>query len=117
MRYIRYLCIAVFAIALISIAVANRGMVQLKLLPDELSNLFAVNPQVNLPLFIVIFGGILAGIFVGFIWEWLREQSIRSEAARKGREVRKLERENKRLKTEKKENQGDDVLALLDETG
>ncbi len=115
MRYIRYLCIAVFAIALISVSMANRNVVTLKLLPDELAGLFAVNPQIDLPLFIVIFAGILVGIFVGFVWEWFREHAIRSEAATKGREVRRLERENKRLKSEKAENQGDDVLALLDE--
>ena len=33
MRYVRYLCIAIFAIALIAVALANRSMVSLKLLP------------------------------------------------------------------------------------
>lgn len=115
MRYIRYICIATFAVALVAIAVANRNMVQLKVLPDELAGLFAVNPQIQLPLFVVIFGGILVGLLVGFVWEWFREHAVRAESAKKGREVRRLERENKRLKSEKAENQGDDVLALLDE--
>lgn len=115
MRYIRYLCIFVFAIALISVSVANRNMVQLQVLPDELAGLFAVNPQIELPLFVVIFGGILVGLLVGFVWEWFREHAVRAEASKKGREVRRLERENKRLKSEKAENQGDDVLALLDQ--
>ena len=51
MRYIRYVCIAVFAVALIAVALANRGPVTLKLLPDEIAGLFAVAPTVELPLF------------------------------------------------------------------
>ncbi|MEO0402648.1 MAG: LapA family protein [Pseudomonadota bacterium] len=114
MRYIRYACIAVFAIALIAVALANRGLVTLQLLPGEIAGLFALTPTVQLPLFVVIFGGILTGLLVGFVWEWLREYAVRSENARNAREVRRLEREVKRLKSEKHEGQ-DEVLALLDE--
>ncbi|WP_299614889.1 LapA family protein [uncultured Tateyamaria sp.] len=114
MRYIRYACIAIFAVALIAVALANRGMVTLKLLPTEIAGLFAVTPTVELPLFVVIFGGIIAGLLIGFVWEWLREHNIRAENARNAREMRRLEREVKRLKTEKHEGK-DEVLALLDE--
>jgi putative membrane protein len=73
MRYIRYLCIAIFAIALISVALANRAIVTLQVLPQEVAGWFAVNPQVQLPLFLVILGSIVAGLLVGFVWEWIRE--------------------------------------------
>ena len=114
MRYIRYACIATFAVALIAVALANRGMVTLKVLPGEIAGLFAVTPSVQLPLFVVIFGGIIAGLLVGFVWEWLREHNIRAENSRNAREVRRLQREIKRLKSEKHAGQ-DEVLALLDE--
>ena len=114
MRYVRYACIAVFGIALIAVALANRNMVSLHVLPDEIAGLFAVTPTVQLPLFIVIFGGVLVGLLVGFIWEWMREYAVRAENARNAREVRRLEREVKRLKNEKHEGK-DEVLALLDE--
>ncbi|GGX51583.1 phosphoribosylanthranilate isomerase [Tateyamaria omphalii] len=114
MRYIRYACIAVFAVALIAVALANRGMVTLKLLPTEIAGLFAVAPTVELPLFVVIFGGIVAGLLVGFVWEWMREHAVRAENSRNAREVRRLGREVKRLKSEKHEGK-DEVLALLDE--
>ena len=114
MRYIRYLCIAVFGLALVAVALANRNMVSLKVIPDEVASFFAVNPQVSLPLFLVIFIGILAGILVGFVWEWFREHDQRAAAARTAREMRRLEREVKRLKGEKNEGK-DEVLALLDE--
>ena len=113
MRYIRYFCIAIFAIALISVALANRALVPLKVLPDEVAGWFAVNPSVELPLFLVILGSIVAGLLVGFVWEWIREHGERAEKARLARETRRLEREVERLRGEKHEGQ-DEVLALLD---
>ncbi|MBW4962135.1 LapA family protein [Sulfitobacter sp. CW3] len=113
MRYVRYLCIAIFALALIAVALANRSMVSLRLLPTEVSGFFAIDPELNVPLFIVILGSIVAGLLVGFVWEWIREYNQRAEAARQAREMRRLEREVARLKGEKYEGQ-DDVLALLD---
>ncbi|HDZ82482.1 MAG TPA: LapA family protein [Roseobacter sp.] len=114
MRYVRYLCIAVFAIALVAVALANRSMVALKLLPTEVSGWFALNPEIQVPLFIVILGSIIAGLLVGFVWEWVREYGQRAEAARQAREMRRLEREVARLKVEKHEGQ-DEVLALLEQ--
>lgn len=113
MRYVRYLCIAVFAVALIAIALANREMVSLKVLPSEISDYFALNPAIQLPLFVVILGAILAGLLIGFVWEWIREYGERAEAAKQAREMRRLERELARLKAEKHEGK-DDVLALLE---
>ncbi|GIT87738.1 lipopolysaccharide assembly protein LapA domain-containing protein [Roseobacter sp. OBYS 0001] len=114
MRYIKYALIAVFGIALIAIAVANRGYVSIQLIPNEVAGWFAVNPQIELPLFIIIFGGIIVGLFVGFVWEWMREYAQRAEAARQAREMRRLQREVKRLKGEKHEGK-DEVIALLEE--
>lgn len=114
MRYIRYACIATFGIALIAVALANRGMVSLQLIPSEVAGWFSVNPQIELPLFLVIFGGIVAGLLIGFVWEWIREHGQRAEAARQAREMRRLEREIVKLKGEKHAGK-DEVLALLDE--
>ncbi|MFO7772323.1 MAG: LapA family protein [Roseovarius gahaiensis] len=114
MRYIRYASIAIFALALILIALANRNIVQVRVLPDELSGLAALNPSYELPLFVVIFGGILLGLVVGLIWEWIREHGERAEAARKARELSALRAEIQRLKGEKHKDK-DDVLAILDE--
>lgn len=116
MRYLRYFCIAIFAVALISVALANRAVVPLKMLPDEVAHWFAVTPEIQLPLFLVILGSIVAGLLVGFVWEWIREHGQRAEAARQAREMRRLEREVARLKGEKHQGK-DEVLALLDEAG
>ena len=84
MRYIRYACIAIFAVALILIALANRQVVSVQMLPRELSAFAALNPSYEVPLFVVIFGGILAGLILGFIWEFIREAKERAAAARRG---------------------------------
>ncbi|MEE4188174.1 MAG: LapA family protein [Roseobacter sp.] len=116
MRYIKYALIATFAVFLIGVALANRDPVSIQLIPSEVAGWFAMNPQIELPLFIIIFGGIVVGLFVGFVWEWVREYGQRAEAARQAREMRRLQREVNRLKGEKHEGK-DEVLALLDEAG
>jgi membrane protein implicated in regulation of membrane protease activity len=113
MRYIRYLFLAVIGIALIIVALANRGMVMLKLAPDALAAPFGLTGSVTLPLFLVIFVGIVAGLLIGFVWEWMREFKYRQGLNKKGKEVHRLEREVKVLKAKNGEGQ-DDVLALLD---
>lgn len=114
MRYIRYASIAVFAVALILVALANRGMVHVQVLPGEIAHLAALNPSYEVPLFIVMFGGVLAGLIIGFIWEWIREAGERAAAARQKREMERLKSELRRLKGEKHKGK-DEVLALLEE--
>ena len=114
MRYIRYAFLAALAVVLVSVALANRGPVMLQLLPADLSALLGFQQQIELPLFLVIFGGILSGLLIGFVWEWLREHKHRAEAARRGAEVKKLERELRKVKGQRDQGK-DEVLALLDE--
>jgi len=116
MRYIRYAFLAALGIVLISVSLANRGMVTLKLLPQALADLFGFDPGISLPLFVVVLGGIAAGLIIGFIWEWLREFKHRRQAGQSTAKVRKLEREVTKLKDEKHQGK-DEVLAILDEAG
>ena len=114
MRYVRYASIAIFAIALILIALANRQTVEVQVLPPELAGMAALNPSYEMPLFVVMFGGVLAGLVIGFIWEWMREAKERAAAARQAREMERMRAELTRLKGEKHQGK-DEVLALLDE--
>jgi len=113
MRFLRLIFLLVLALVLVSIALANRGMVTLTLLPAALADLWGRNPSVDLPLFIVILLGIVAGLLIGFVWEWFREHKHRAEARNRAREAKKLEREVTRLKGEKHQGK-DEVLALLE---
>ena len=116
MRYIRYALIAALAAILITVALANRGVVTLKLLPDALAGFAGVPLAIDVPLYIVIFAGIVAGVLIGFVWDWLREHKHRADAARKAREVSAMKRELSRVKGQRDEGK-DEVLALLDEVG
>jgi lipopolysaccharide assembly protein A len=118
MRYIRYAILAVIAVIMITVALGNRAPVTLNLMPEGLAQLIrypAAANSVTLPLFLVIFAGIVAGILLGFVWEWLREHKHRAEVTRQKRENARLSREVARIKTGAAP--GDDVLALLEDGG
>jgi uncharacterized integral membrane protein len=117
MRYIRYAVLAAIAVALITVALANRASVTLNLLPRELADLTGYSFSVTLPLFLVIFAGIVAGLLIGFVWEWMREHKHRAAASSGRRENKKLQREVSRLKDSGSQTPADEVLALLEDTG
>jgi lipopolysaccharide assembly protein A len=113
-RYIRLIFLALLGLTLLTIAVANRAPVAVRLLPDDLAALTGLTWTVELPLFMVIFGGIIAGVLIGFVWEWFREHGHRAAASQKSREVARLERELAVLKDSASVPPRDEVLALLD---
>ena len=115
MRYLRYGFLGALAVVLISVAMANRGAVTLRLLPDELAAPLGLSWSIELPLFLVIFAAIVAGLLIGFVWEWFREHKHRAEASRKAGEVRQLKREMSRMKGTTEKGEPDEVLAILDE--
>ncbi|NJM83286.1 MAG: LapA family protein [Tabrizicola sp.] len=112
-RYLRYIFLSVLGLVLLTVALANRGPVQLRLLPDDITGLVGSSWQIELPLFLVIFASIIAGLMIGFFWEWVREMKHRSVATTKAREVTRLERELAVLRDSASMPE-DDVLALLE---
>lgn len=112
-RTLRYLFLGLLALMLLTVALANRTPVALRLLPDDVGVFLGLSGAIELPLYLVIFGGIVAGLLIGFVWEWFRESKHRSNSSIKTREVSRLERELAVLRDTKPEQQ-DDVLALLD---
>jgi uncharacterized integral membrane protein len=116
MRYLRYLFLGTLGVVLITVAVANREAVALNLLPPDVAALTGFSWSVSLPLFVVIFAALVAGIVVGFVWEWLREHKHRVAADTHRRQSARLEREVKSLRQPAPGSQ-DEVLALLDASG
>lgn len=114
-RLLRYLVLVLVALALMTVALANRDPVTVRALPADLGAFLGYEGAVTLPLFLVIFGGIVAGLLIGFVWEWLREHKHRSTASTRAREVARLERELAALRDAKGAPPGDDVLAILDD--
>lgn len=115
MRYIRFLLIGLTGLFLLAVALANRALVEVRLLPDDLAALTGLTWAAQVPLFLVILGGILVGVLIGFVWEWLREMGIRSTASARAREVARLERELADLRGQSGKAPKDDVLALLEQ--
>lgn len=112
-RYLRYLTLAAVGLALLIVALANRTPVLLKAMPDDFAAFLGLTWQMELPVFVVLFGGIVIGVLVGFLWEWAREHKHRATASTKTREVSRLERELATMRDATSVPQ-DDVLALLD---
>lgn len=113
MQVIRVTFLIVVGSALVVFALANRDMVTLRLLPPEISDLIPLTVGVRVPAFMAIFGGILIGLLIGFVWEWMREHRYRAAAARRKRSITKLEEEVHGLKMEKSSGK-DEILAMLD---
>ena len=113
LRLVLLALLALLAIVLVTLAMANRTVVPVNLLPGDMGTFLGFNGQIEMPLFLAIFGGIVAGLLIGFVWEWFREHKHRSTATVKTREAARLEREVTRLRDKGAEPQ-DEVLALLD---
>lgn len=112
-RWTKYLLLAALAVVLVTVALANRAPVTLNALPPDLAAFAGVQWSVDVPLFLVIFGGLAGGLLIGFVWEWLREMKHRAVASRKVREVSRLEQELAALRDAKGQPQ-DEILALMD---
>ena len=107
---------AVVAILLVMVGLSNRGMVTVRAMPEVLAGPLGIAPDVTVPLFVVIFAGVALGLFVGFVWEWLREWNERAVSRAKDAEITRLNAELTRLNAEKAVGK-DEVLALVERTG
>jgi uncharacterized integral membrane protein len=113
MRYLRYVFLAAVGLCLLVVALANRGLVGIKLLPEEMAAYIGQPFQYEIPLFAIIFASIAVGLLIGFVWEWFREHKHRAEARLQKREKEKLARQVRGMRAEKSQGQ-DEVLALLE---
>jgi uncharacterized integral membrane protein len=110
MSFLRYIFLGALGLILLVLALANRQMVTLSLLPDTFAD-FMGTGAIEMPLFAVIFLAIGLGLLVGFVWEWLREYKHRAEASRQRAAKEKLEKQLTRASGGTEE---DEVLAILD---
>lgn len=116
MKYILYTFWGFVGICLILVGIANRDIVTVRAMPELIASPFGISPDIELPLFMVIFAGVGLGLLIGFLWEWVREHRIRAESRAKSREVAELQRQIDRM-TDEKHKGKDDIIALLDKAG
>lgn len=110
MRTLKIVVLALILIALVVVALANRELVTLNLLPAGMSPVMSVSVQV--PLFVVGLGGVVVGMIIGYIFEWLREHKHRRRASQKAKEAHRLNAEMAKLRSTTGKHE-DDVLTLL----
>ena len=82
MKFLRYLLLALIALCLVTFALANREMAPVRLLPEDLAILTGLQVMLAVPVWMILFAGLLVGLILGVIWEWTRERSHRSAAPR-----------------------------------
>ncbi|CTQ32173.1 LapA family protein [Jannaschia rubra] len=111
MNFLRYLLLGLLALILVVLALANRSLVTLRLLPEDFGGYVGLDAAVTLPLFIVMLLAMAVGLLIGFVWEWLREHKHRAEARSQRAQKEQLEQELARTRTA---SDRDEVLALLD---
>lgn len=78
-------------IVAIGFAVANRHSVELSLDPFPW--------RIHLPLFTVLYGGVVIGLLIGVVAEWWRERRLRRAAREARAAAEALRRENETLKS------------------
>ena len=84
----------------------------IRVLPSELEGFFGGGMIFSIPIFVLFLCGVIFGLFVGFVWEWIREMKHRSASNRKSRDLTRLENELNKLKHDTGKNE-DEVLLLL----
>lgn len=117
MRLIKMIITAILLIAVVLVALANKEMVTVKLLPDVLAEqvqpFLPFEPTLTLPLFGAIICAILVGLLLGYLIEYLREGKHRSAKRSVEREKRAVEQELEALK-KKTRTEEDEILELLE---
>jgi len=86
--------------------------VDIRILPSELEGFLGGGMIFSIPIFVLFLCGVIFGLFVGFVWEWIREMKHRSAASRKSKELAKVENELSQLKRESGQNE-DEIMLLL----
>jgi putative membrane protein len=112
MRFLKTAFWGLVALVLVTVGLANRGLVTLRVLPEAIGNWLGVSPDADLPLFLVILLGVALGLVIGLIWEWIREIPERAEARWTARELARLRAEVARQRAEAAPK--NDVLAAID---
>ena len=84
----------------------------IRILPIELEGFLGGGMIFSIPIFVLFLCGVIFGLFVGFVWEWIREMKHRSASSRKSKELAKVENELSQLKRESGQNE-DEILLML----
>lgn len=112
MRILTYILLALAALAVVALSVANRHGVMVYGSPDLTDYGMGPPPEARVPLFLVVLLAMGLGFILGAAREYLREHKYRKRMRQRGREVRELEREVGVLKERQGLDEDDEIIAL-----
>lgn len=112
MRVITYLLLALFAIFVIGLSVANRHYIEVNSAPDFTAYGLPASPSFGLPLYLVALLCAAIGFILGTAREYLREGRIRRRSAERRRELGRLQQEVEALKSRANIDEDDEIIAL-----
>lgn len=110
MRVLSYILLALLAIVIIVLAVANRHLVEVRAAPDFTAYGFDPSPTIDLPLFLVALAAGALGFVLGAGREYLRERKYRRLSRQRRRELGRMQHEIDELRAGRDED--DEVLAI-----
>jgi uncharacterized integral membrane protein len=113
MRFLSYTVFFVLTFVIIMLAVANRQLVRVNLIPDFTAYGVPASPDHEVPLFSVALICGTLGFILGAAREYLRESRLRRESRKRGKELGALKREVDALKGAQKQPEDDDDDLLL----
>jgi hypothetical protein len=116
-RTLKYISLAVLAAVAVLLAIANRGLVELHVWPDELplpEPAASWSNDFEMPIYLAILAAIFVGVVLGLLMELVRERGHRREERRYRSEAARLFRENRELRRRLGEDPEDDVLGLTE---
>ena len=116
MRVVKFVILAIVAVILITVALANAQAVTLRLLPEAMAGFLGLSWSVTLPMFVVILGAVVVGLLIGFVVEFAREHKHRAAARHERREREALQREVAGMRSARSTpGKGNDIIALLED--
>ena len=63
-RYIRVIFLTCLSVIILTLAVANRELVDVRLLPSEFDGFLGVDVSLSIPVFVLFLSGVIFGLFV-----------------------------------------------------
>jgi len=109
MRFVRIAIAVLIGFVMIALAVANRQTVLFSLDPFGGAEPFIA---LNLPLFLILFAGLLLGFIAGAMLTWMAERPHRRAAKQSRKVIEKMEREQDRGANFSTAPQNSQILAV-----
>lgn len=112
MRYVYYVLLALIALVVVGLSVANRHTVDVAVAPDFTAYGLPPSQHFAVPLYLVALACGAIGFVIGAAREYIREAKLRRRAAEAKREAGELKREVDALKAKQNLDEDDEIISM-----